>query len=169
MNACTSQKNQEETGLWANDPRSVLDKDVIVQICLCPYHKFLIYRYKSVQQILIVDDDKSVLFILREWLEMDGYKVHEADNVEHGSILFSENPIVLVITDILMPEKDGVEFIAELKLSCRDVKIVSMSGGGNIIDRHLCLRIAKSMGVVEQLNKPLVKENVLKVVHSILD
>ena len=83
-------------------------------------------------KILVIDDDKNIRSLLRDFLERDGYEVMEAENGKVGLKLFRENGADLVITDLIMPEKEGIETIRELRRDFSDVKIIAISGGGAI-------------------------------------
>ncbi|MEO5340192.1 MAG: response regulator [Magnetococcus sp. MYC-9] len=119
-------------------------------------------------RILVVDDDPSVRALLREFLEEDGHQVDEAVDGKQGVLRYREEPSDLVITDILMPEKDGVELIMELQESFPEIKIIAMSGGGRGLDAQFSLRIATDFGAVQQLEKPFSRRLVLETVGRLL-
>ena len=83
-------------------------------------------------RILIIDDDVQILSMLRQTLEREGYEVVEASDGEQGEKLFREKPTDLIITDLIMPEKEGVETIKEIRSEFPETKIIAMSGGGRI-------------------------------------
>jgi len=99
-------------------------------------------------RILIIDDDAQILKMLRQILEREKYHVTEASNGKEGLRLYRENPADLVITDIIMPEKEGIEIIIELKRDYPDVKIIAISGGGRINPEDY-LDIAKKEIIIE--------------------
>ncbi len=119
-------------------------------------------------RILIVDDDGSIRALLREVLEEEGYQVGEAADGKQGVLRYREDPADLVITDILMPEKDGVELIMELQESFPEVKIIAMSGGGRGLDSQFNLRIARDFGAVQLMEKPFTRKQVLETVRRVL-
>ena len=119
-------------------------------------------------RILVVDDDMSIRALLREILEEDGHQVDEAIDGKQGVLCYRAKPADLVITDMLMPEKDGVELIMELQESFPDIKIIAMSGGGRGLDAQFSLRVAKDFGAVQQLEKPFTQKQVLATVHRVL-
>ena len=119
-------------------------------------------------RILIVDDDMAIRALLRSYLESDGHQVDEAVDGKRASLLYRVNPFDIVITDIFMPEQDGLELIIELKVDFHDVKIISISGGGQKMDTQLYLRLTKFLGAVRQLEKPFTREQVLEAVHRLL-
>jgi DNA-binding NtrC family response regulator len=115
--------------------------------------------------ILVVDDDTNFRQMLCQILERAGYRVVEA---EDGNVAIKACEVEvpgLVITDILMPEKEGLETIQELRAKYPEVNIIAMSGGGRISpDSYLPL--AKSLGAVKTLQKPFRREEVIKAVQE---
>ena len=80
--------------------------------------------------ILIMDDEEAILSFLKERLMYEGFNVLTAIDGIEGLKLFNDNQVDLVITDIVMPRKEGIETIIEMKKICPDIKIIAMSGGG---------------------------------------
>ena len=83
-------------------------------------------------RILIIDDDPSFLTMLRHMLESKGYEVISATDGNMGIRMYKEKGADLVITDIIMPEKEGMETISDLCEENPDVKIIAISGGGSL-------------------------------------
>ncbi len=119
-------------------------------------------------RILVVDDDPSIRALLREILEEEGHQVLEAVDGRDGVRQYRAEPTDLVITDILMPEKDGVELIMDLLEGYPKVRIVAMSGGGRGLDAQFNLRIATDFGAVQQMEKPFTRQQVLDIVQRVL-
>jgi DNA-binding NtrC family response regulator len=117
--------------------------------------------------ILIIDDDERTRKLFRKILETEGYQVSEASNGNEGIKLFRKEPADLVITDIIMPEKEGIETIMELRKDFPDVKIIAMSGGG-LVEADSYLEMAKKMGATEVLTKPIKNDELLKIIKDIL-
>jgi DNA-binding response OmpR family regulator len=117
--------------------------------------------------ILIIDDDKSILILIKKRLINEGFNVLTASNGEEGMNLFNDNQVDLVITDIIMPDKDGFVTIVELKKICPDIKIIAMSGGGRGLPEYY-LDTAKSFGAQYILEKPFEISDVLEAVHELL-
>jgi YesN/AraC family two-component response regulator len=117
--------------------------------------------------LLIVNDDPQILKMLHQILEHEGYDVNEAPNGNQALRLYWENPADLIITDIIMPEKDGIEIIIKLKRDYPDVKIIAISGGGRI-DSELYLDMAKKLGVQRTFAKPVERKQLLNAVRDIL-
>jgi len=84
--------------------------------------------------VLVIEDDNAVRMSLRSALQSMGHTVDAAANGFDGVVKFDQGVFDLVITDLVMPEKDGVETILELRLKAPDLKIVAISGGGQHLD-----------------------------------
>jgi len=117
-------------------------------------------------RILIIDDDAQLLDMLRQTLERDGYEVVGASDGKAGLIRYRENPTDLIITDLIMPEKEGIETIIEIRRDFPDVKIIAISGGGRV-DPGQYLSIAKSFGVQYTFAKPVERKELLKAVRAL--
>lgn len=118
-------------------------------------------------KILIIDDDEQVRALLFEILERAGFDIIEAVNGAQGLSLFRAQPADLVITDLIMPEKEGVETILELRQEFPNVRIVAMSGGG----RNSCrdyLQIASQLGARRTIAKPFSRQEILDAVSDAL-
>jgi DNA-binding response OmpR family regulator len=117
--------------------------------------------------ILIIDDDKSILSFLKERLMEEGFNVLTATDGKEGMNLFNDNQVDLVITDIIMPDKDGFETIIELKRICPDIKIIAMSGIGLGMIKT-CLKAAKFSGAEYAFAKPFETSSLLAAVYKLL-
>ena len=118
-------------------------------------------------RILVIDDEPQVRAMLQQMLEREGYKVVEAEEGGVGIKLYQEHPPDLVITDILMPGKEGIETILALRKAYPGVKIIAISGGGRMGKLDV-LPIAKSFGAVRTLAKPFEREELLEAVRAVL-
>lgn len=119
------------------------------------------------ESILIIDDEAQIRSMIRLILEREGYVVTEAPDGTEGIRRFRENPTDLIITDIIMPNKDGIGMIIELKKEFPGAKIIAMSGGGlNRPDGYL--RGAKQLGAACTLSKPINRQELLRVVKDTL-
>ena len=119
------------------------------------------------QHILLIDDDVSFRRMLRLTLARLGYAVREAANGREAMRNFGQGPTHLVITDLIMPEKEGLETIQELHRVAPDVKIIAMSGGGNFASQDL-LVIAKLFGAHRTLVKPFTKDELTTALDDLL-
>jgi len=118
-------------------------------------------------RILVIDDDVQVLATLRKMLEREGYEVETASDGMQGIKCYRENPADLIITDLIMPEKEGIETIMELRRDFPDVKIIAMSGGGRN-NPNAYLGIADHLGVQYTFAKPVEWKEFLKAVQDLL-
>lgn len=118
-------------------------------------------------RILIIDDEIMVRLTLRQFLEKAGHKVVEADNGEKGLKAFQAQAADLEITDIIMPDKEGIETILDLKKQAPDLPVIAISGGGRIGSTDV-LEIAKKMGASHILPKPFGRDKVLALVNECL-
>ncbi len=115
--------------------------------------------------ILIVDDEEPIRQLLRSILEGDGHQVLEAADGQEGLTLYRQAPTDLVITDIVMPERDGMEVTLELTREFLDAKVIAMtgaSGGQNF------LNVAKLFGARQLLQKPFGLQDVRTAVNYTL-
>ena len=117
--------------------------------------------------ILIIEDDEQVRSMLRILLGLAGYEVEDAPDGKEGLRLFQQKPFDLIITDILMPGKDGMETIIEMRREFPDVKIIAISGGGRIIPDYY-LDSAKLFGAMRTLAKPFEQKELLEMVRELL-
>jgi DNA-binding response OmpR family regulator len=119
-------------------------------------------------KILVLDDEPSILLMIKKMLEKAGYEVIIASNGKEGMRLFDKEKPDMVITDIIMPEKEGLETIFELRRMYPDLKIIAISGGGRISPDGY-LPGAKLLGANMVFQKPLVQKEFLAAVASLLD
>jgi len=118
-------------------------------------------------RILIIDDESQIRSMLRLMLERAGYEVAEAPDGIDGIRQYRENPADLIITDLIMPNKDGIGMIIELKKEFPEVKIIAMSGGG--VNRpEGYLDGAKKLGATRTLTKPIDRDEMLSAVKETL-
>lgn len=120
------------------------------------------------KKILIIDDDDDIRQLLRHLLEEAGYHVLEAANGAMGVQLAEEEHPQLLIVDMLMPEKEGLETIAEIRSRLENVKIIAISGGGRAGNMS-SLEMAKKIGANKTLSKPFRAAELWKAVNSLLD
>ena len=119
------------------------------------------------ETILIIDDEAQIRSMVRLILERAGYTVREAQDGSEGIRVFRETPAELIITDLIMPNKDGIGMIIELKKDFPELKIIAMSGGGlNRPDGYL--RGAQKLGAACTLSKPLNRSDLLRAVKDTL-
>jgi CheY-like chemotaxis protein len=117
--------------------------------------------------ILVMDDDPSVRTTLKFVLEDSGYTVALAENGRVGLALYCTLRPDLVITDIIMPDKEGIETIIAIRKRHPTARIIAISGGGRRGDTQF-LRLAKSFGASHVLAKPFTPEELLNLVTQCL-
>ncbi len=120
------------------------------------------------QRILIIDDEPHILLMLKKMLERTGYEIDLASNGKEGLDLFTRKPSDLVITDIIMPEKEGLETIREMKRMPPELKIIAMSGGGKISAENY-LETAKIFGASRIIEKPFTQQHMEPTVNQLLE
>ncbi len=117
-------------------------------------------------RILIIDDDAKLRITLRELLEEQGYEVIEASDGREGLHHYLAAPVDLVITDLLMPEHEGVETISALQRVNPQVKIIAITGGGQT-GRMDFLAVAVALGAQRTFRKPFRQQALLEAVHDL--
>lgn len=118
-------------------------------------------------RILVIEDDEQVRSTLRGVLERDGFTVSEASGGAIGVEFCYENPPDLVITDIFMPDKDGLETISDIRRDRPDMKIIAISGGDVRFGRDY-LPTAKAFGADDILHKPVHPRDITAAVRKLL-
>ena len=118
-------------------------------------------------KILVIDDEPHILLMVKKMLERAGYEVDLASNGSEGLRLFEGVDPDLVITDIIMPEKEGLETIREMRRRNKELKIIAMSGGGKIsADNYL--ETAKIFGAARLIEKPFSQKVLMSYVEELL-
>jgi DNA-binding NtrC family response regulator len=116
--------------------------------------------------ILIIDDEEIIRVLLRSALEAEGYEVTEAANGREGLELYRQRPTNLVITDIVMPELNGLDMLLELTREFLYAKVIAISGAGeekNVLD------VAKLLGARQTFQKPFSIPHLLDAVRYELE
>ncbi|MFW6274334.1 MAG: response regulator [Spirochaetota bacterium] len=119
------------------------------------------------EKILVIDDDSHIRDMLSEMLQDSGYQVVTAENGYEGIKEYHRDDFQLIIMDILMPEKEGIETYRELKQADSDVKVIAISGGGQI-GAEQYLRMIRYFGVQYTFEKPVEKNKLLSTIESII-
>jgi DNA-binding response OmpR family regulator len=118
-------------------------------------------------RILVIDDEPLIRSTVVTILTREGFSVEEASDGKAGIAMCHTNPPDVVITDIFMPNKDGIEVVMELKRSCPRTKIIAMTGGGQIRMMEI-IAPAKLLGADHILHKPFERESLLAAVNAVL-
>lgn len=117
--------------------------------------------------ILVIDDDAEIRLLIKRILETAGYAVITSENGNDARALVEKDQIGLIVTDILMPEKEGIETIVELRKTGHVVPIIAISGGGRsgLID---FLEVARKFGANTTLRKPFTRKQLLEAVRELV-
>jgi CheY-like chemotaxis protein len=118
--------------------------------------------------ILVIDDDTAVRRVLVRSLAAEGHEVLEAENGSSGLARFRERAPALVITDIVMPQTEGIETIREIRRAAPQVKILAISGSSFPSSGHY-LDVAKKLGADATLMKPIRPAELRDVVAALID
>src|SRR3954462_13819461 len=118
-------------------------------------------------RILVIDDEDRIRRMLRSALEMEGHEVLEASHGDEGLRLHRTSPAELVITDIIMPEKNGLEVIMALREEAPELKVIAMSGGGRFMMMKP-LQSAEPLGAFATLRKPFELDAMIETVRRAL-
>lgn len=117
--------------------------------------------------VLVIEDDEVVRDLIKRLLEMADYRVIVAGNGREGLKQYRLTAPALVITDLIMPEREGIETIMELRKHGSNVRILAISGGGRIGNSDI-LRVARSLGADDILAKPFQPVDLIGKVQELL-
>lgn len=118
-------------------------------------------------RILLIDDDATVRYALKQVLERAGHQVDEATDGLIGVEMYTASRPDLVITDIIMPNQEGIETIIKLRRLAPDVAIIAMSGGGRTGNRDF-LAMAEKLGAAKVMAKPFRPKELVEAVAGLL-
>lgn len=119
-------------------------------------------------KILVVDDEQNIRNILRESLKKEEHEVFEASSSQEACDILDANAIELMITDLVMPGKTGLDLIMEIKEKLPDLAIIAISGGGGINGRFDYLPIAQLIGANNIIKKPFSISDIKTTVSDLL-
>jgi DNA-binding NtrC family response regulator len=118
--------------------------------------------------VMVIDDDVAVRGIIAKMLERDGHTVTEVEDGKRALRYFAGEPADLVISDVYMPEMDGIEFLMRLREAFPETRIIMMSGGG-VIPMDEVLEASTLLGAVGSLQKPIDMAQLRAAVAEALD
>lgn len=118
-------------------------------------------------RVLVIDDDEVICMLLTRILQAGGHEVVSASDGRKGVALFKMNPAEVVITDIYMPNQEGLATIMELRKAYPDLKIIAMSGGGARATMDV-LPVAAALGAGRTLRKPFTPAEVAALMADVL-
>ena len=120
------------------------------------------------KRILVVDDEEQIRSMLTQMLEHEGFVVDTAENGEEGMDLITRHAYDLIITDMIMPIKDGLKLIMELIRDYPDQRILAISGGGAIKAERYLTMAGYLDDDIATLEKPFKRETLLALVNELL-
>jgi CheY-like chemotaxis protein len=135
---------------------------------MAPTNTTLKQTESGMPSILIVDDEDQIRQLIRTTFEEAGYRVAEASNGRDALEQYRLQPADVVITDILMPDQDGLECITVLRREAPSVKIIAITGGSDMIGVLGFLDVAKMLGAHSTLQKPFEMKALLEATESAL-
>jgi len=118
-------------------------------------------------QILLIDDDEDIRDVLSYALQAAGFAVRQAGNGAEGLAQHNEEPADLIITDLLMPEREGIETIRELRQTDRQVPVIVITGGGPMPPQAL-IELARSLGANAGFAKPFSVKELIEAASGLL-
>lgn len=121
----------------------------------------------SQKRILVVDDEEGIRKVLRTVMEMAGHEVLEADNGKKALQVLDEQSIDLVLSDVVMPECDGIELLTGIRKRHPGVRVLMMSGGGRLWADYY-LDLAQKLGAAAVIEKPFCMDNLRTTVSGLL-
>lgn len=121
------------------------------------------------RRILLIDDDEDLCSVLQAALQAAGFDAeYEIDGARALERQRSES-FDVVITDIFMPGREGLETIRQIRHEFPEVRIIAMSGGGDLMGPHDYLRVAGHLGAMKTLNKPFGVDVLVATVREVLE
>lgn len=115
--------------------------------------------------VLLVDDDEMVVYALSRYLRRSGLDVIEASNGKEAIARINEQLPDIVVTDIIMPEMEGIGFIMHLQKNHPDLPIIAMSGGSRRVDTSH-LETAMALGAIATFEKPFDEEEMVATIRK---
>ncbi|HDL64726.1 MAG TPA: response regulator [Proteobacteria bacterium] len=115
------------------------------------------------KNILVLDDNEDIRRLLSVMLSVEGYTVYDAEATDKALEIIHDTHIDLIITDLIMPDKDGLEVIIELRRNFPDIKIIAVSAGGRI-GPSTYLDMAKKLGAHRVFNKPFNQQEIIQAI-----
>jgi CheY-like chemotaxis protein len=121
----------------------------------------------QIKTVLLVDDNLFIQEIVADFLRNQGFRVEAEPNGKQALRRLSQKPFDLILTDLIMPDMDGFEFIEQLKILQSPSKVILMTGGSNKPDFKSKLRAIEAQGY-KILEKPFSKDSVLALVNQLI-
>jgi len=119
------------------------------------------------ERILVIDDDEKIRLVFERFIKGKGYAVDCAENGKEGLRLLETKTPDLVITDIMMPDTDGLEVVLSMREKHPDIPVIAISGGMTLASMDF-LPLVKKFGAIKVLYKPVELDDLLEGVHELL-
>lgn len=118
--------------------------------------------------VLVADDVADIQHIIQCWLSEVGHRVACANTGEEAIRLLRGQPFDLIITDVIMPDGDGLDLIREARSRAPETRILAISGGGRFLKRETCLEMSRGLGAHALLLKPFNREQFMAELNQAL-
>lgn len=119
--------------------------------------------------ILLVDDEPQLLTVYGDFLRKEGHTVLTAPNGKVGMQLIAENDFDIIVTDLIMPERDGLEMLMSQKKAQKRPKVIAITGGSPAVDQDNLLTMAKMLGADLVLPKPIRLQRLSESVRQLCE
>ena len=128
-------------------------------------------------RVIVIDDEEDIRIVLKEILDRAGFEVEVAENAADGLDLLRDNGADVVVTDIIMPGKDGVDTVYDIRMEFPNTKVIVISGGGNInprdyeptaIKTSAYLASATAAGADMTLTKPFDRNEIVQALNDLV-
>jgi DNA-binding NtrC family response regulator len=118
--------------------------------------------------VLVADDQAPIRNLITDGLGKAGHRVVTADNGDDAIKRAKEQPFDLLITDIVMPDADGLDVIRACKKAQPEIRVLAISGGGKYMESADCLKIAEGLGAHAAVMKPFTWEQLVLGIRQAL-
>jgi two-component system cell cycle response regulator CpdR len=120
-----------------------------------------LWRSMKSLSVLVADDEEEIRGLLVHWLVAAGHRVMSVTSGNEARKIILQHRFDVVVTDVLMPEGDGIQLINDLKVAQPNTRILAISGGGRYVESDNCLKIALGLGAHAAVMKPFSREQLL--------
>jgi CheY-like chemotaxis protein len=118
--------------------------------------------------VLVAEDSEELRAVVMQCVESLGHSATGVATGREAISLLQKQYFDLLVTDVLMPDADGIEVIVEAKKRHPTTRVIAMTGGGRVLDPEYCIKVATAMGAHVAILKPFRREEFIKAIHSAL-
>ncbi|MCB0281242.1 MAG: response regulator [Calditrichae bacterium] len=126
-------------------------------------------RDNSLKSLMVVDDDDQLRNLLKEIFSRINYQVITACDGADALKKMMQVKVDLVILDLIMPEKEGIETLSDIRVNYPETKIMAVSGGSHQLNAPMLLNIAQTLGADDVLKKPFDLNEIIEAVDKLLN